>query len=796
MRRNTKVMVKSFLFSTCLLLSASLFYGGTVKADEASLEASKQTVTLEMNGATTSQDVVTPVAESGEIVEPADRHSSVEAPKELSSTTEEVQQTGSFKKTPESKRSETKAVLQQVAIPAEASKEDFYVEKVDNLPEDFIKGVDVSTLIAEEESGVVYTDEAGKPTDLIKLLADNGVNYVRTRVWNNPYDENGNGYGAGNSDITKAIEIGKRATAAGLRTLIDFHYSDFWADPGRQVAPKAWIGMTIDEKAQALYDFTKKSLQALKEAGVDVGMVQVGNETTASGLAGEAGDERYQLFKAGAQAVRDVDPNILIALHFTNPEKTEQLLYYAEMLDKHKIDYDVFASSYYSFWHGSLENLTTVLQEVSQTYGKKTLVAETSYAYTLEDGDGQPNVIKSEQQIDLGGYPATVQGQANNLRDVIAASHEAGALGVFYWEPAWIPVGTANREKNLPIWEKHGSGWASSFAIPYDPAVNESNYGGSEWDNQALFDFNGKALQSLKVFKFVNTGYGTVPEKKDNQNRKKEDEDTTNLLQNGSFEEEDLGAYKISQSYVERQKDTPKTGQYALHFWSDKSIDYQVEQAVTLEPGTYRFSIKMQGDKTGSSERIFSYVRFNDTTSEGNQLHLEGYAIWKESVIEFKLTEKTQINVGLSVTADAGAWGTTDDWKLKKIDATENSQTPSEQTQTVDSHEEKLDPPLSSSEDPKSKTEPSTSSEDPKSKTEPSTSSEDPKSKTEPSTPSQEVTTNQSQSVRKDEGSRTQNDKRKNLPETGMRDQKILFILGLEGIVLAIGTNLYRRKNS
>lgn len=118
MRRNTKVMVKSFLFSTCLLLSASLFYGGTVKADEASLEASKQTVTLEMNGATTSQDVVTPVAESGEIVEPADRHSSVEAPKELSSTTEEVQQTGSFKKTPESKRSETKAVLQQVAIPA------------------------------------------------------------------------------------------------------------------------------------------------------------------------------------------------------------------------------------------------------------------------------------------------------------------------------------------------------------------------------------------------------------------------------------------------------------------------------------------------------------------------------------------------------------------------------------------------------------------------------------------------------------------------------------------------------
>lgn len=646
--------------------------------------------------------------------------------------------------------------------------DDFYVEKVENLPSDFIKGADISTLIAQEESGVRYYDENGNEKDLITILAENGVNYARVRIWNNPYDDKGHGYGAGNSDLSKAIAIGKRATAAGMRVLVDFHYSDFWADPGRQVSPKAWANMTIDEKSKALYQFTKESLNTLRASGVDVGMVQVGNETTSSGMAGEAGDERYQLFKAGTQAVRDVDKSILITLHFTNPEKKSTILYYAEKLKENQIDYDVFATSYYSFWHGSLENLNSVLKEIREKYGKQTLIAETSYAYTLEDGDGQKNVIKSEQQTKNGGYPPTVQGQVNNLRDVIATSQSAGALGVFYWEPAWIPVGKADRNSNLPIWEQYGSGWASSYAISYDPNVDESNYGGSEWDNQALFDFNGKALQSLKVFKFVNTGYGTVPEKKDNQNREKEDEDTTNLLQNGSFEEENLEAYKISQSYVERQNDTPKTGQYALHFWSDKSIDYQVEQAVTLEPGTYRFSIQMQGDKTGSSERIFSYVRFNDTTLEGNQLHLEGYAIWKESVVEFKLTEKTQVNVGLSVTADAGAWGTTDDWKLKKIDATENSQTPSEQTQTDDSHEGKLEPPLSPSEDPKSKTEPSTSS--------------------------QEVTTNQPQSVRKDGGSRTQNDKRKNLPETGMRDQKILFILGLGGIVLVIGTNLYRRK--
>lgn len=548
----------------------------------------------------------------------------------------------------------------------------FYVEKVNNLPENFIKGVDISTLISQEDSGVKYYDQSGTEKDLITLLSENGVNYVRIRIWNDPYDAAGNGYGAGNSDLEKAITIGQRATAAGMRVFIDFHYSDFWADPGRQVAPKAWSGMSIDDKSQALYDFTKTSLEALKAAGVDVGMVQVGNETTASGIAGESGDERYQLFKAGTEAVRAVDSSILVALHFTNPEKTETILHYAEMLKQFNIDYDIFATSYYSFWHGSLENLTNVLKSVESTYGKKTLVAETSYVHTLEDGDGQTNVIKSDQQTKLGGYPATVQGQANNLRDVIAASADAGALGVFYWEPAWTPVGTTDRASNLPIWEQYGSGWASSYVIPYDPAVNETNYGGSEWDNQALFDFEGNALDSLKVFNLVETGFGVVPEKVEELPETEPTENLINLLDNGSFESDDLSKFAINQSYVSRKTDTPKDGQYALHFWSDSPIDYQVEQAITLDPGIYRFELNMQGDKAGTTEKIYPYVKIGDSQIDGENIHLDGYAIWQNSNVEFTITEPTEIKLGLAVTADAGAWGTTDDWilvKLGEIDA-------------------------------------------------------------------------------------------------------------------------------
>lgn len=540
---------------------------------------------------------------------------------------------------------------------------DFYVEKVEDLPDDFIKGVDISTLIAQEQSGVKYYDLNGKEVDLIDYLAQNSVNYIRIRVWNNPYDSDGNGYGGGNNDLEKAIEIGKRATEAGLNVLVDFHYSDFWADPGRQLAPKAWQEMTVDEKATALYEYTKDSLLKLKKAGVNVTMVQVGNETTGSGIAGEKGIEKYQLFKEGSRAIREIDPGIQIALHFTNPEKTDTILNFAKGLSDYAIDYDVFATSYYSYWHGKLENLTHVLQQISQNYNKKTLIAETSYAYTLEDGDGHGNVIGSTTYTDLGGYEATVQGQTNNIRDVIDAANKAGALGIFYWEPAWVPVGKPNWEQNLPIWEKYGSGWASSHAIEYDSNVTESTYGGSAWDNQALFDFNGKALPSIKVFELVNNGYGEVPEREIIEEPKEQFE---SLLDNPSFEEENLSSYTISEGYVSRLNDTPKDGEYALHFWSEQAIDFDVEQKVFLAPGMYQFNLLMQGDQTGQSENIYAFIKYPDGTLLTSTINLKGYANWQEANINFTLKESTELILGLHVTADAEAWGTTDNWSLKK----------------------------------------------------------------------------------------------------------------------------------
>ncbi|MCY9096696.1 arabinogalactan endo-beta-1,4-galactanase [Bacillus inaquosorum] len=390
----------------------------------------------------------------------------------------------------------------------ELQTDELFVKKVEGMNKDFIKGADVSSVIALENSGVTFYNTSGKPQDIFTTLKQAGVNYVRVRIWNDPYDSNGNGHGGGNNDIQKAIEIGKRATANGMKVLADFHYSDFWADPAKQKVPKAWANLSFEAKKAKLYEYTKQSLQKMIKEGVNIGMVQVGNETTGA-FAGETDWAKMsQLFNEGSRAVRETNRGILVALHFTNPETTGRYSFIAETLRKNKVDYDVFASSYYPFWHGTVQNLTSVLKAVADTYGKKVMVAETSYTYTAEDGDGHENTApKTGQTLP---YPISVQGQTNAIRDVMEAVANTGTagLGVFYWEPAWIPVGPKTQiEKNKVLWETYGSGWASSYAAEYDPEDAGKWYGGSAVDNQALFDFNGHPLPSLQVFQYAESGH-------------------------------------------------------------------------------------------------------------------------------------------------------------------------------------------------------------------------------------------------------------------------------------------------
>lgn len=383
-----------------------------------------------------------------------------------------------------------------------------YVEPIEGISDDFIRGMDASSVLVEEKSGVKYYNFEGEEQDVFQTLAEGGVNYIRLRVWNDPYDENGNGYGGGNNDVPTAIELGKRATEYGMKVCIDFHYSDFWADPKRQHAPKAWEGMNIEDKCDALYDFTKESLTEILDAGVDVGMVQVGNEIN-NGMSGETKLENVtELLHAGCRAVREISEengkDIQIAIHYTNITNKAQVDSLVKNLSDNEVDYDAVGLSFYPFWDGSMENMQRVVELLQERYGKKVFIAETSYCYTSEDGDGSGNSLVGIDDL-VDGYPATVQGQANIIRDVFAAASEAGAIGVFYWEGVWLPVGEPTAD-NAPIWEEFGSGWASSYASDYDPDDAGLYYGGCSWDNQAFFDFDGHPLESLNVFKYLKTG--------------------------------------------------------------------------------------------------------------------------------------------------------------------------------------------------------------------------------------------------------------------------------------------------
>lgn len=396
---------------------------------------------------------------------------------------------------------------------------EIHIEPVAGMRDDFIRGVDISSVLAEEASGVVYYNEEGQAQDIFQTLADNGVNYVRVRVWNDPYDENGKGYGGGNCDTAAAAEIGRRAAGQRMKLLVNYHYSDFWADPSKQMCPKAWEGMEAEEKAEALYAFTAESLREILDAGADVGMVQIGNEIN-NGMAGETSwAARGLLLQAGARAVREVSRErgreIRIAVHFTDIADQTGTLTQAQKLKEKEVDYDIFAVSYYPFWHGTMENLTDILRKVNEAYGKDVLVVENSYPYTTGDGDGTANSIGASDM--LPEYPATAQGQAEEIRDVCAAVAAVGdaGLGYFYWEPAWLPVnvwekGAVDADEilaaNKEAWEEKGAGWASSYASGYDPKDAGKYYGGSSWDNQALFDYSGHPLESLKVFRYLQDG--------------------------------------------------------------------------------------------------------------------------------------------------------------------------------------------------------------------------------------------------------------------------------------------------
>ena len=368
---------------------------------------------------------------------------------------------------------------------------------------DFIKGFDLSTLLEVERCGGVFRD-GGEALDALSILKRYGANWVRLRLWNDPYDESGGSYGAGGCDLPTVLTLARRSRNAGMKWLLDLHYSDFWADPGKQTVPKAWRGLDESGLEAAVYHYTRDVLCACRAAGVEPDMVQVGNELT-NGLLWPLGrvpnwHSIHRFISAGIKAVREETPGARVMVHLDNGGNHTLYREWFDHFFQMGGDCDVIGLSYYPFWHGTPEDLSANMNDIGPRYGKDLIVVETSMGFTMDIYAAHEGLEETDRKgaatrpalVEQIAYPMTPKGQSDFIFDLMETIHrvpENRGLGFFWWEPAWIPV--------------PGSGWASQAGWEY---VHEQGPGGNEWANQALFDFDGNALPALKVIR----DYGTV----------------------------------------------------------------------------------------------------------------------------------------------------------------------------------------------------------------------------------------------------------------------------------------------
>ena len=368
----------------------------------------------------------------------------------------------------------------------------------------YVKGMDLSTLLELDRLGAKYYDE-GKERDILDIMKDYDVDTIRLRIWNDPWGKDHESYGAGENDVPTTLEIAKRVSEKGFGVLMNFHYSDFWADPGKQIKPKSWEGMTVAELTQAVYDFTFDTMELFKKEGVNITMVQVGNELS-NGLLWPEGkidvdagigeyDNIAKFVSAGIRAVRKSNPDIPVMIHLDNGGNNELYRRWFDNYVARGEDFDLIGLSYYPFWHGTMDQLMNNMNDIAEPYHKDLIIAEVSMGYSMEDYKAYEKLSDSERKgyatrpalVEKIEFPMTREGQADFMRTLLARLEtvaEHRARGFFWWEPAWIPV--------------PGSGWATPASLEY---MNDPGPCGNEWANQALFDYDGNVLPTLEVIR-------------------------------------------------------------------------------------------------------------------------------------------------------------------------------------------------------------------------------------------------------------------------------------------------------
>ncbi len=323
----------------------------------------------------------------------------------------------------------------------------------------FIRSADLSKLPEWEEKGAVFRTASGQREEALQIFRSAGLNIVRIRLWVNPSGVH--------SSLKEVTAFSQKIQSMGLKVWLDLHYSDTWADPGKQTKPETWQNLSFTQLEDTVYAYTLRVVTRIHPQ-----FVQIGNEIN-NGFLWDDGkidhpEHFIALLQKGTSAVRHTDTAIRIILHYAGYYGAETFF---SLLQKYHADYDLIGLSYYPWWHGkSLDVLQQTILRLQTAHHKAVVLAETAYPFTLAWNDNTNNFVGNRQQL-IADYPPTPEGQKTfllALRSIIETTPYGG--GLCYWEPEWVTIKQAG------------------------------NTTGSPWENMALFNFQNRAMSSMAVF--------------------------------------------------------------------------------------------------------------------------------------------------------------------------------------------------------------------------------------------------------------------------------------------------------
>lgn len=327
-------------------------------------------------------------------------------------------------------------------------------------PSTFLSAADLSFLPMLESKNIKFYNESGASIQMLNYLKSKGLNTVRIRIWNNPEKLH--------SGFEEVKAFSKKVKAQGLKVWLTVHYSDTWADPGIQTPPTEWQNISYVALKDSVKVYTSKIMTEINPEYIQIGNEINGGLLFPSGKISDNESQFIELLSEGIKAVRTHSTKTKIIIHFAGLNGADW--FYSKVKN---LDYDIIGLSYYPIWHGkSLSNVTSTLTNLSEKYSKDILIAETAYPFTLGWNDWTNNIVGEEGQLILPDFPATENGQKNflnNIKTIVKQTNNG--IGFCYWGGEWVAFNGSEAKD------------------------------GSSWENQALFNFENKALSVVNEFK-------------------------------------------------------------------------------------------------------------------------------------------------------------------------------------------------------------------------------------------------------------------------------------------------------